>query len=252
MPEVPTRVTLHVAAASDLQLAMPVLVERYRAEHPDVQVVLTFGASGQLAEQVRAGAPFGVFLSANESYVKNLASESYLIPDSIQPYAVGSLVIATLNLRKNPPASLNDLTRPDFHRIAIANPETAPFGSAARQALQNAKVWSKIRLGLVFAESVRQALQFVETGNAEAALVSKALIQGDRFQVVTIDPADYDPIIQWLGVVAKLPTEEIDEARRFVQFVLSDQGRGVLEGFGMKGPKAVVTPPASSEVAGPS
>ncbi|MGE3820486.1 MAG: molybdate ABC transporter substrate-binding protein [Isosphaeraceae bacterium] len=236
-PPVPPRIRLHVAAASDLQRALPALVQRYRTDHPDVEVVTTLGSSGQLAEQVRGGAPFAVFLSANEAYVSALASEGLLKSGSTRPYASGTLVIATRREMKTTLANLNDLTRPEYRRIVIANPETAPYGAAARQALQKAELWSRLRLSLVFAESVRQALQFVETGNADAGLVSEALIQGDRLRTVAIDSVYYDPIVQWLGVVAKLPEDQLKEAERFASFVVSEQGATILKSFGLQSPE---------------
>src|SRR5262249_55319192 len=127
---------LRVAAATDLQRVLPVLVERDKQSDPDV--VLTFGASGQLAEQIRKGAPFDVFLSANRKFPEDLEREGVIAKGSVRPYAQGSLVLAV-----HPPASglvdgLADLLKPEIRKIAIANPRFAPYGAAASQALERA------------------------------------------------------------------------------------------------------------------
>lgn len=228
------RVKVHVAAASDLAAILPSLIEMYRKDRPGVEFVLTFGSSGQLAEQIKAGAPFALFLSANEAYLKGLVKAGEVLPHSARPYAVGSLVVITEKGMEAPLATLNDLARPEYRRIAVANPETAPYGTAARQALRKAELWDRLSGNLVFAESVRQALQFVETGSADAAIVGKAVADPGTFRLLEVGPGDHDPIVQWLGVTAKVPEAEAEEAERLASFILGEQGRAALvdAGFG--------------------
>ena len=240
------RVTVHVAAASDLAAVLPSLVKSYRKGRPDVEFVLTFGSSGQLAEQIKGGAPFALFLSANEGYVKGLVEAGEVRPGSARPYAVGSLVVITAKGMKAPLKDLNDLARPEYHRIAIANPETAPYGAAARQALRKAGLWKRLRMNLAFAESVRQVLQFVETGNADAGLVGKASADPELLQVLDVPPGHHDPIVQWLGASAKVPEAEAKEAEELATFILGDQGRAALNAAGF-GP-----PPSDAGASGAS
>src|SRR6516225_6431420 len=125
-PEVPK---VRIAAASDLHQAIPVLAVAFRHDH-NIEIVPTFGASGQLAEQIKQGAPFDVFLSANRAFVDRLAEQAIVKPDSVRPYARGSLALAVNKLSAVKVAKLDDLTKPEVHKIAIANPETAPYGMA--------------------------------------------------------------------------------------------------------------------------
>ena len=230
-PKTPELPKLRVAAASDLEQALPILAVAFRQEH-GVEIVPTFGASGMLAEQIRQGAPFDVFLSANQSFVERLASEGHLKPDSVHPYFRGTLVLAVNKLSAIKLKGLEDLTRPEVHKIAIANPETAPFGMAARQALQRAGLWETLKPKIVPAESVRQALQLVQTGNAETALVSRSIADVREAVVVPLPLDLCDPIIQSLGIVAR--TDRPEDARAFTEFVLSKVGQGILRDVGYR------------------
>jgi molybdate transport system substrate-binding protein len=232
----PATITLHVAAASDLQGVLPKLVERYGRVAPGVEVVTTFGASGQLAEQVKAGAPFDLFLSANRAFARDLADERLLDPDSVRPYAVGALALVASRAAgaAGLVIDLADLERPEVKKIAIANPRTAPYGAAARQALERAGLWETLRPKLVIAESVRQALQYVQTGNAEAGLVGRAISEVPEVSAVDVDPGLYDPIVQSLGVVGR--SEFPKEAEAFARFLLGDDAAEVFASHGFKRP----------------
>ncbi len=226
---------LYVAAASDLQNVLPELVRRFpQNDHQRVQV--TFGSSGKLAEQIRAGARFDVFLAANESYVKALADEKLVKRESVRPYAIGSLVMAVRRDATVTIGSVSDLTSPGVKRVAIANPDFAPYGAAARQALKKAGVWDELGPKLVLADSVGQAFLFAETGNADVALVGRALTRGSDVRVVEVDPRLYDTIVQSLGVVLPGPRDRDPEA--FTRFVTGPEGRSVLESYGFKVPPA--------------
>lgn len=222
--------TVRVAAASDLQSILPELVDAYRTE-TGAEVVMTFGASGQLAEQIKAGAPFDLFLAANTKYVGDLAGIGLVLPDSVASYAVGALVLA---VHENAPdlKALKELTRDDVKKVAIANPDFAPYGAAAKQALRNAGLWDVLQPKIVLAETVRQTLQYVQSGNAEAGLVSKATARVPGLKLIEIDPELYDPIVQNLGIVQG--TENLENAERFRTFLLGEKARGVFasHGFG--------------------
>src|SRR5271157_1756713 len=194
---------LRIAAASDLQRVLPRLIERFQNQTPTtVTPTLTFDASGQLAEQIKAGAPFDLFLSANVKFVTDLAAAGLVEPASVQPYARGSLVLCLHRAAGDQVRGLADLSRPEIKRIAIANPEYAPYGVAARQALERAGLWSSLESKIVRANSVRQAMIYVQNGDAEAALVSHALAVVPEVRVIEVDAALYDPLIQTLGIVA--------------------------------------------------
>jgi len=222
---------LRIAAATDLQRVLPDLVEGFKAN--DAEVVVTFGASGQLAEQIRKGAPFDVFLSANMKFAADLETEGVIEAGSVRPYARGSLVLAVHEAASGGVHGVADLAKPEIRKIAIANPKFAPYGAAASQALDRAGLAEKLAPKLVLAESVRQAFIYVEQGDAEAALVSRSLIQaGGSLRVIEVDPGLYDPLIQGLGVVSR--SDKLDRARRFVDFVVGEAGRAILGAHGFK------------------
>ncbi len=224
---------LRIAAATDLQRVLPALVEAYRSHDPDV--VVTFGASGQLAEQIRKGAPFDVFMAANMKFVTDLEAEGAVERGSARPYARGSLVLAVHQAARGSVGSLADLTKPEVRKLAIANPRFAPYGAAARQALERSGSAEVLAPRLVIAESVRQAYIYVEQGDAEAALVSRSLIvDGGGLKVIEVDPGLYDPLIQGLGVVAR--SDKLDRARRFAEFVVGEGGRAILGEHGFHAP----------------
>lgn len=220
---------LRVAAASDLQQALPVLAARFR-EITGTEVVCTFGSSGQLADQIRGGAPFDLFLAANRAFVAGLAAERLVEPASVRPYAQGSLVVAVHKGAGVSVAALADLAQPAVRKIAIANPAFAPYGAAAKQALERAGLWDSLQPRIVQAETVRQALEFVESGNAEAGLVGRAIARTPAVEVVAVDAKLYDPIVQAVGVVAASPRRA--EAEAFARFILSDPGQRILADFG--------------------
>jgi molybdate transport system substrate-binding protein len=224
---------LRIAAASDLQAALPEVANRFRAI-TGIESSLTFGPSGQLAEQIKQGAPFDIFLSANESFVRDLAAAALIKPDTVRPYARGSLVLAVHRPFGEQIRSLSDLTIPEVKKIALANPATAPYGKAGKQALERAGLWERVQPKIVFAESVRQALLYAQRGDAEAALVGKAIANVPEILSVKIDETLHDPIIQALGVVSA--TTRVADAERFAGFVLDPEGQNILKKFGFASP----------------
>ena len=221
---------LRIAAASDLQRVLPRLIERFQNQTPTtVTPTLTFDASGQLAEQIKAGAPFDLFLSANVKFVTDLAAAGLVEPASVQPYSRGSLVLCLHRAAGDQVRGLADLSRPEIKRIAIANPEYAPYGVAARQALERAGLWSSLESKIVRTNSVRQAMIYVQNGDAEAALVSHALV-APEVRVIEVDAALYDPLIQALGIVAA--TKQHDRAGALAQFILGGEGQAILRESG--------------------
>lgn len=220
------REPLRIAAASDLQTVLPVLARQFR-ESTGHEVTLTFGASGMLAEQIKGGAPFDLFLAANQQFVNDLAAKGLIRSDSVRPYARGTLVLAVHRESGQPVESLADLARAEVKKIALANPETAPYGRAGKQALERSGLWSKVEPKIVQGESVSQALKFVATGNAEAGLVGHAIASVTGVRIVAIDTSLYDPIVQALGVVSESKQPEV--AGKFAEFVTSEPGQTVLK-----------------------
>ena len=237
---------LRLAAASDLRQALPVLIAAFRQEHP-IEVEFTVGSSGQLAEQIRQGGPFDLFLSANRGFVDRLAGEGTVDPASVQPYARGMLVLAINPVFDQHPKSLQDLTNPKIKSIAIANTDLAPYGIAAKQALERLQLWDTLKPKLVPAESVHQALQFVQSGSAEVGFVSRALTDTPGLELIAVPPASHDPIVQYLGVVSR--SARRTDAQAFATFLREPVGQAMLRDLGFNPVEATAPAPASKAAA---
>lgn len=226
--------SLRIAAASDLKDALPALIAAYRAERA-VQIDATYGSSGQLAQQIREGAPVDLFLCANREYLSKLADENVIESQSLATYAIGSLKLVFA--RDVPPLEgFSNLRGASFKHLAIANPERAPYGIAAKQALESAGIWDELAPRVVYAETVRQALQFVETGNAEYGIVGTAVAGPSGLRTIPIDDGLHNPIEQYLGVVRD--SEHRMVANEFARFVLSEAGQEILHQFGFTSPRS--------------
>ncbi len=219
-----------MAAASDLQVALPALIDRFRAT-AGIEIVPIFGSSGTLAAQIEQGAPFDLFLSADRAYAERLAGQGLLRPESIRPYALGHLVLAIHRDVDINIAGLSDLVAMEIRKISLANPDHAPYGKAAREALKRSALWDTLTPKLVRAASVGQALQFVRSGNAEVGLVARSVADVPEVRIVDLDPALYEPIVQVMGTVAD--STQIRDAEQFSRFILGETGQAILESFGL-------------------
>ena len=226
-----------VAAASDLAIVEKDLLEL--AGGGGTEIRFTFGSSGQLASQIRNGAPYDVFLAANEKFVTDLQAAGKVIPDTVGPYTKGRIAFWS---RSNS-FSLGALGDPAVRHIAIANPAHAPYGAAAKQFLERQASWDKIQPKLVFAENVRQALQFAESGNAEVAIVSWAHVK--RRGGILLDASFHDPLIQAGAVVTGTKNEA--RARKFLALLTGPGGQAVLNQFGFEPPIKAAAPPPPPE-----
>lgn len=217
-----------IAAASDLSPAVDTLTKALAARNTAVKFVV--GSSGQLANQIRQGAPYDVYLAANESFTADLDKEGFLVAGSRVRYATGHLALV---FRRAGASRLEDLANSDVKRIAIANPAVAPYGAAAKQTLQAAGLWTRIETKLVYAENVRQALQFADSGNVDAAIVAASMTTS-RPQAYPVSPQLHTPIIQAGGIVKG--SKAAAEAKRVLDFLTSREGRKLLESLGFGPP----------------
>lgn len=189
---------LRGAAAADLEPAFTELTTEFSAA-TGRQVVWSFASSGSLTQQLEHGAPFDLFASASTALIDRLRQHERLLAGSQRDFARGRLVIWT-RAGVAPPRILAELQRPDLGRIALANPEHAPYGQAAVAALRKGGLYEALRPRLVFAENVRQALQFAQTGNADVALTARSLMRrADAYAVVPA--SEHPPLVATLGAV---------------------------------------------------
>ena len=219
---------LIVAAAANLSFALREIAPAFEREH-GVKVTLTLGSTAQLAQQILHGAPYDVLFAADVASVEDLRAKGAVLPDSVEPYASGQIVLASMRGRPAP-SGLRDLTRNEVKRIAIANPAHAPYGKAAQEALEKAGLWPEVQSKLVYGENVGQALQFLQTGNVDVAIIPLSLARAVDLPSTPIEQTLYRAIIQLTGVSAR--SKSPDLARAFIRFVTGPQGRPVMKRLG--------------------
>lgn len=212
---------LRIAAASDLQAALPSLVRAFERE-TGRSVTVSFGSSGNFFSQIQNGAPFDVFLSADIDYPKQLESARLAEPGTLYPYATGSIVLWTrrgsgVDVQKG----LETLSSAGIRRIAIANPEHAPYGRAAVAALRAVGLYDQLRAKLVLGENVSQAAQFVQSGNADAGIIPLSLARSAGLSTVgqyADIPASLYPPIEQAAVIVRASRHK-DTARAFLAYL---------------------------------
>ena len=224
---------LTVSAAANLIPAFEETGQRFTVK-TGVKVVFNFGSSGKLAQQIEQGAPVDLFVSADASYVNRLIDSGIIDAGSYRIYALGRIVIWSKTAELLP-QDLPALNAPDIKRIAIANPEHAPYGIVAKTALQNAGLWNAIQPKLITANDVRQTLTYAQTGDVAAALVPLSLVVNLDEGAYSLIPKTYhSPITQALGIVSQSPHRV--EAQQFIDFILSAEGQAILRKYGYTSP----------------
>jgi len=230
---------MRIAAAADLQPLLPALTAEFE-KSTRTKVDVSYASSATLTTQILNGAPYDLFLAANSAFPQKIVDAS--LSEQMHPvvYARGSLVlwarpgVATGNL------SMQSLTGASVHRIAVADPQHAPYGSAAIAALHSSGLYAKLQPKLVYAENIAQAAQLAQSGNAQCALISKtlaispALQQAGRF--VEIPVASYPPMQQAAVVLRNAPQKQTAEA--FLRYLTSTAGRKLLVSGGLEAPTA--------------
>ncbi len=233
-----------VAAAADMSAALPQIVDIY-TKKTGQPVKLSFGASGNLTTQIRNGAPFDVFFSADEEYPQQLIAEGLAVNNTLYRYAVGRLVLWVPN---DSPLDLSNLgikalLEPSVKKISIANPATAPYGRAAAATLRHFQVYDQVSSKLVVGENISQAAQFVESGNAQAGLIalSHALAPAmkDKGRYWTV-PLDAYPTLNQAAIVLSKSKQQ-DAARMFLEFLHSPEATSLLASYGFSLPANTTT-----------
>lgn len=224
---------LTVAAAANVNFAFDELGTRF-TEQSGIPLTFVFGSTGTLAQQIENGAPFDVFAAADEITIDRLAAQSLTLDGSRRTYAQGRLVIVVNRASGLTVVSLADLADPAITRIAIANPEHAPYGQAAREALSATGLWDTLQDRIVWAETVRQALQFVQTGDAAAGLVALSIADVPEVATTSVPDDLYQPINQAMAVLSR--TTRPDAARQFLDFVTGSEGQAILKRYGYRVP----------------
>lgn len=231
--------TLTVSAAADLIPAFEELGRLFERE-TGVKAVFNFGSTGQLTQQIESGAPVDLFAAANARFIEELERKDLILPDTKALYAQGRITIWTRADNALKLERIEDLARADVRRVAIANPEHAPYGAAAREALQSTGVWEVVRPKLVFGENIMQTLQYAETGNVDAAIVALSISIGSDGRWSLVPQEAHQPLNQTLAVIRGARREA--EARRFAAFINSPLGRSVMRRYGFVLPGEEIAP----------
>ena len=234
----PTKPQLLVAAATSLIKPLNEIVERFELETGNL-VDLHYAATGKLAQQIEHGAPVDLFLSADTTHIDDLIMKGRLRKDSRRIYARGQLVLWQ---RKNSGIiirNINDLKRPNVKRIGIANPAFAPYGIAAQEALTTLNLWGKGSPQIIWADDVRQALQFAETGNVDGALIARSLIMNQPGRTVIIPNSAYKPIDHSLAIVRT--TRNPGNSLSLANYICGNYGRTVFLKYGFTLPPDIET-----------
>ena len=223
-----------VAAASDLQVVFPELAARFERE-TGRKVALTFGSSGNFFAQIQNGAPFDLFFSADLDYPQRLEAAGLAERGSARQYATGRIVLWT---RKDSGVDIGQglqaLTAARVRRIAIANPEHAPYGRAAVAALRHEKVYDAVRGKLVLGENISQAAQFVQSGNADVGVLALSLALSpalrDTGTTYRIPESSHPPIAQAAVILAA--SRQKDAGRQFLEFLRRADIARIMGEFG--------------------
>jgi molybdate transport system substrate-binding protein len=220
---------INVAAASNLTDAFTELGKEFTAR-TGIAVVYSFGATADLEKQIENGAPFDVFASADVEHVERLNSQGLLTSGTSNIYTRGRLVLwippgSSLTLNR-----IEDITRVEVERIAIAKPDLAPYGRATVEALHALNIWQQVEPKIIYGQNVSQTKQYAATGNAEAAFIPLSLVKANEGQSIEVDERLHQPINQAIAVIKDSRQQEA--ARQFLDFVLSPEGQALLERYG--------------------
>jgi molybdate transport system substrate-binding protein len=229
--------TLRIAAAADLQPVLPTFIANFE-KSSGAKVEVSYASSATLATQILNGAPYDLFLAANRAFPQKVVDANLALESSPVTYAQGSLVLWARRGVLPDPLTMQALTSPAVHRIAVANPVHAPYGAAAVAAIHSLGLTDALQSKLVFAENIAQAAQFGQSGNADCALISKtiaitpALQQAGRF--VAVPTTAYPPILQ--GEVVLRNAAGKQTALDFLHYLQSPAGRSLLAASGLEPP----------------
>jgi len=221
-----------IAAAADLKFALDEIVVLFNKTHPADRAETIYGSSGKFQTQIRQGAPFDLYFSADIAYPRALKEEGFTASE-VQPYAVGRIVLWSTS-RDAARMTLANLADPAIRKIAIANPKHAPYGKRAEEALKASGMWAKVEAKLVYGENVAQAAQFVQTGNAQAGIVALSLALSPELakqgSYALIPDKLHQPLEQGFIVTRRAVDNPLAQA--FARFMVSGEARAIMSRYG--------------------
>lgn len=231
------KVELTVSAAASLTDALKEVQSTYEAKNKNIKLNFNFGASGALQQQIEQGAPVDLFLSAATKNMKALIDKQWIDADKQHNLLRNELVVVVPNSGKEVIDNETDLVKAEVLKVAIGIPESVPAGNYAKEALKNVKLWDGLQSKLVQAKDVRQVLQYVETGNADAGFVYKTdALTSNKIKVAfAVNPATYTPVEYPIGIVKA--TKHKKETEALYEFLQSQEALDVFVKYGFSVPK---------------
>ena len=220
-----------LAAAADLHYAMDHVIAAYRHDHPTDSIDAVYGSSGQLLTQIEQGAPFELFFSADSDYPKQLVAHGDAGGQPV-PYAVGRIVLWSASIDMHG-VQVADLLQSRFGRIAIANPQHAPYGKRAEQALRSAGIWDQLQSRLVYGENIAQTAQFAQSGNAQVGIIAQSLALDPAMakgSYAPVPPTAYEPLQQSFVLTKRGADNAL--AQDFARYMQSAAARAILARYG--------------------
>ena len=230
-----------VAAAADLTYCLEDLNAAFKKTHPEAEIKVSSGSSGNFATQIRNGAPFEVFLSADSGFPRDLVKAGLADEKSMAIYAVGRLVLWTAQPEVVDITRGLEILRKDepVKKLAVANPDHAPYGRAAKQALEHDKLWEVVQPRIVLGENIAQTAQFVATGNADAGIVALSLVVAGKLSKIgkwQEIPADkYAPLEQAVVLTRKGLDNPL--AKSYLDFLRTPEAREIFDRYGFRLPE---------------
>jgi molybdate transport system substrate-binding protein len=222
-----------ISAAISLKNAFEAIATVFQERNPGTKLLFNFGASGDLARQIEAGAPVDVFASAAQKDMDDLDHKGLVAPNSRKNFAGNAVVLIKPANSNIPVNSVEDLKKEEVGKIAIGNPRTVPAGRYAEEVLRYFNLWQSLKKKLIFAENVRQVLDYVTRDEVDAGLVysTDARVRSKEVKVVMKLPASsHQPIVYPIGVIQGAKEKTL--SRTFIDFVISTEGQRVLDKYG--------------------
>ena len=226
--------TITIGVAANVSYAMDSLIKEFNKSHPDIKVRAILGGSGKLRVQIKHGAPYQLFMSANMEYPNSLYKEGLTATKPVV-YAQGSLACFS-GKKQNFSNCIEVLKNEKIEKIAVANPKTAPYGKATFEALKNANVYDEVKGKFIYSESIAQTVSYAVTA-ADLGFIAKSSLYSPKMSMykegenwMEVDSKLYSPISQ--GIVILKSAEKNAEVLSFYNFILSKKAGKILEEFG--------------------
>ena len=228
-----------IAAAADLKFALDEIVVLFKKTHPADQIETIYGSSGKFHTQIKQGAPYDLYFSADIAYPRALKAEG-LGSSEVQTYGIGRIVLWSQS-RDAGRMTLGDLADPAIRKIALANPKHAPYGKRAEEALKASGVWEKVEAKLVYGENVAQAAQFVQSGNVQISIIALSLALSPELAkqggYALIPDKLHEPLEQGFIITRRAAGNSL--AREFARFMAGNEARTIMARYGFAMPDAV-------------